>query len=209
MQTIRAASVRCSLRGDWLPSLTYTGRCAVRHTMTLEQFWSIVDGVHQASNGGMDRKCKLLAAELRKLGLDEARSFHGHFNECFDRAYTYDLWAAAYIIGGGCSDDGFSDFRGTLISMGRQTYERAVADPQSLADMDYDAESAQYEGYQYVPTTVETELSGGQMFPRARTHPDGPSGQPWDEDKVAELYPLLAKKYAYGASPRPWWKIWQ
>src|SRR5215470_19141756 len=108
--------------------------------MTLEQFWNIVEKVHCASDGDMDKKCELLAAELRRLPLDEVHSFHAHFDECYDRAYNWELWAAAYIIGGGCSDDGFSDFRSTLISMGRQTFEQALADAQSLADMDYDAE---------------------------------------------------------------------
>src|SRR5262245_39326466 len=122
--------------------------------MTLDQFWNIVEKVHRGSRGDMDKKCELLEAELRRLSLDEVCSFHRHFDECQDRAYTWELWAAAYIIGGGCSDDSFSDFRATLISMGRETFERALADPHSLADMDYDAETAHYEGYQYVPTTV-------------------------------------------------------
>ena len=165
--------------------------------MTLDQFWNIVEKVHRDSGGDMDKKCELLETELRRLPLTEVCSFHQHFDECEDRAYTWELWAAAYIIGGGCSDDAFSDFRATLISMGRQTFERALADPQSLADMDYDAETAHYEGYQYVPTTVETELGGGQRFPRYRSPPDEPSGKPWDEDKVAELFPRLADKYDY------------
>src|SRR4030095_9799373 len=134
--------------------------------MTIDEFWSIVEKVHAASENDMDKKCELLEAELRRLPLEEVRAFHAQFYECQDRAYNWELWAAAYIIGGGCSDDKFSDFRSTLISMGRQTYERTVVDPQSLAEMDYDATSARCEGYQYVPTKVETELSGGQMFPR-------------------------------------------
>ena len=52
----------------------------------------------------MDRKCELLGQELRKLGLNEVRSFHAHFYECQDRAYSHELWASAYIIGHGCSD---------------------------------------------------------------------------------------------------------
>lgn len=88
--------------------------------MTLDQFWNIVEKVHRDSGGAMDRKCELLDAALRQLSLDEVHSFHRHFNECEDRAYSWELWAAAYIIGGGCSDDAFSDFRATLISMGRQ-----------------------------------------------------------------------------------------
>jgi hypothetical protein len=163
--------------------------------MTLDQFWNIVDKVHQASDGDMDKKCELLDAELRRLTLEEVLSFHAHFHGCEDRAYSWELWAAAYIIGGGCSDDGFSDFRSTLISMGRQTFERALADPQSLADMDYDPEIALFEGYQYVPTTVETDLAGGKKFMRSHPHPTRPSGTEWDEDKVAEIYPKLAGKY--------------
>jgi hypothetical protein len=177
--------------------------------MTPDHFWNIIEKVHRASARDMDRKCELLEAELRKLDLAEVRSFHDHFDDCFDRAYTWELWAAAYIIGGGCSDDGFSDFRSTLISMGRRTYERTLADPQSLADKDYDAETARYEGFQYVPTAVETDLNGGQSLPRTRPAPRTPSGQPWKESKVAELYPRLAKKYAYGVPRRkPWWKLW-
>jgi hypothetical protein len=165
--------------------------------MTLDQFWNIVEKVHRDSRGDMDKKCELLEAELRRLPVDELRSFRRHFDECEDRAYTWELWAAAYIIGGGCSDDAFSDFRATLISMGRQTFERALADPQSLGDMDYDAETAHYEGYQYVSTTVEEELGDGETSPRYAPAPAEPSGQSWDEDKVAELYPKLAEKYDY------------
>jgi hypothetical protein len=165
--------------------------------MTRDDFWNIVEKVHRTANGNMDKKCALLDAELRRLPLEEVRSFHAHFDECEDRAYSWDLWAAAYIIGGGCGDDGFSDFRSTLISMGRGIFEQALANPESLADIDYDSETAQFEGYQYVPNTVESDLSGGQPSPRSRPHPAKPSGTPWDEAKVAERYPKLAEKYGY------------
>ncbi len=145
----------------------------------------------------MDKKCKLLGNELRRLSLDEVRSFQDHFDDCDDRAYSWELWAAAYIIHGGCSDDSFSDFRSTLISMGRQTYESALADPPWLADINYDAEVATYEGYQYVPATVRTELGVTEPLPRTKPAPAEPSGQEWDEDTVADLYPKLAAKYDY------------
>ena len=165
--------------------------------MTLDQFWTIVEKVHRASDGDMDRKCQLLDAELRRLPLEEVVSFHNHFDDCKDRAYNWELWGAAYIIGGGCSDDAFSDFRSTLISMGKLTFERALADPQSLADMNYDADVAHYEGYQYVPTTVKKELAAGQKFPRVHPHPAEPSGKPWEDDQLAALYPKLVEKYDY------------
>lgn len=39
----------------------------------------------------------------------------------------------AYLIGGGCSDDRFSDFTAGLVALGREWYERASACPDSLA----------------------------------------------------------------------------
>ena len=50
-------------------------------------------------------------------------------------AYLDGLWAAAYLINAGASDDGFDYFRGWLIAQGREAFERAVADPDSLADL--------------------------------------------------------------------------
>jgi hypothetical protein len=50
-------------------------------------------------------------------------------------SYRSPLWAAAYVINGGCSDDGFENFRSRLITQGRQVYERTVADPDTLADL--------------------------------------------------------------------------
>lgn len=50
-------------------------------------------------------------------------------------SYRNPLWAAAYVINGGCSDDGFDYFRGWLIAQGHEVYERVVADPDTLADL--------------------------------------------------------------------------
>ncbi|MFJ7592311.1 DUF4240 domain-containing protein [Streptomyces sp. NPDC097617] len=48
-------------------------------------------------------------------------------------SYRAPLWAAAYVINGGCSDDGFDYFRGWLLTQGRETFEAALTDPDSLA----------------------------------------------------------------------------
>ncbi|MEW2287458.1 DUF4240 domain-containing protein [Streptomyces sp. NPDC047841] len=50
-------------------------------------------------------------------------------------SYTTPLWAAAYVINGGCSDDGFDYFRGWLIAQGREVFDRVVADPDALAEV--------------------------------------------------------------------------
>ena len=165
--------------------------------MTLDQFWTIVEEVHRDSGGDMDTKCELLGKRLHKLSQEEVQSFYQHFTDLNYRAYNWPLWAAAYIIGGGCSDDAFSDFRSTLISMGRDIFERALADPQSLADINYDAGQAHYEGYQYVTPKVYKEMSGHDWIPGSREHPSEPSGEYWEESNIGTLYPKLAKVYKY------------
>jgi hypothetical protein len=45
------------------------------------------------------------------------------------------LWAAAYVINGGCSDDGSDYFHGWLILQGKDVFERVVADPDSRAEL--------------------------------------------------------------------------
>lgn len=165
--------------------------------MTLEQFWKIVDNVHAASKGDMDAKCELLRKELRKLPTQEVRSFEEHFADCEARAYSWELWAAAYIIGGGCSDDSFMDFRAMLISMGRTAFERVVSSPAALVDMDVSEENAFYEGYQYVPAKVYEDLTGEEMPAHSKPHPKQPSGKDWEESQAASVFPELAKKHRF------------
>lgn len=73
------------------------------------------------------------------------------WNHIFDRlaarAHTVDLWGAAYLINGGASDDGFYYFRCWLIGMGREVYEAAVANPDSLADAAAEGIDAEAEIY--------------------------------------------------------------
>jgi hypothetical protein len=113
------------------------------------QFWELVQRVHDASGGDMDRKCEILKTEIGKLFKNDADDFSFLFATMMDRAYSYKLWGAAYIIHGGCSDDTFDDFRSSLISRGRACFENAIADPESLADENFDESTWFYEGYQY------------------------------------------------------------
>lgn len=165
--------------------------------MTNDDFWRIIDRVHAANSDDMDAKCDGLRKELMKLNEHDLKSFINHFDEADARAYDWKLWGAAYVIGGGCSDDAFSDFRATLISMGRKSFERVLADPDSLAITNYDEEVAFYEGFQYVANTVAEERFG-KILSRSSPFPSKPSGTEWTEDDLSgleRLLPNLSKKY--------------
>jgi hypothetical protein len=115
------------------------------------------------------------------------------------------LWAAAYIIGGGCSDDGFSDFRGWLICRGEKVYEAALRDPESLVEVVDDSEECQYEGFQYVAFQAWENKTGRMLseYPRHDlTCPEEPAGEPWSEDgdDLCHRFPKLWKRFS---SPPP------
>ena len=173
--------------------------------MNSEEFWNLVARVHETSGGDMDRKCKLLAGELHKLTPDEVQSFGCKFFEFRDRAYSWELWDAAYIINGGCSDDSFTDFRSTLISMGRQIFDAALVDPESLAEVDIGAGQPTYEGYQYVVYEVYEELTREEI-PLRNKHPSEPSGVHAEEWEMEERFPKLTAKFGHKDSNYIWQK---
>lgn len=167
--------------------------------MNIDEFWQIVERAHQKSGGDMEAKCRLLGDELRRLIPAEIRSFDRHFTGCFFKAYSHDIWGAAYIIGHGCSDDSFMDFRSTLISLGRAPFETALADADSLADFDMDPDQAFYQGYQYAAWEAYCEMTGDAEMPRDEIpeHPESPTGIPFKEWQMSERFPRLAAKYDY------------
>jgi hypothetical protein len=173
--------------------------------MNADEFWNLVARVHEASNGDMDLKCEQLAEELRELGPNGARSFASHFYESSNGAYSWALWDAAYIINGGCSDDSFTDFRSTLISMGRQVFEAALMDPESLVDVDVGAGEPTYEGYQYVASKVYEELTHQELSLDIE-HPAEPSGVQTAEWELEKRYPKLAAKFGHQDSNYNWQK---
>ncbi len=159
------------------------------------RFWEIVQHAHDQTNGDMDEKCELLKNTISQLSKDDAKTFVNIFDSMMDRAYSWQLWGAAYVINGGCGDDTFSDFRASLISRGRSAFERALSDPESLAIEDFDEDAWFYEGYQYA-VTDGVKAAVGSIVNREKPHPVEPSGHEWTEDKVYGLYPKLSKKFA-------------
>jgi hypothetical protein len=164
--------------------------------MTNDEFWKLLEGLPKGEGAE-----EALAERLNKLEPEEIVSFQAHFDAEHARAYNWLLWAAAYIIDGGCSDDGFIDFRYGLISRGRPIFEAALADPDSLvavASEDDDEGFIPNESFGYVASEVYEEKTGNEL-PRSETpQPSDPAGEEWDfddEDLCAQKLPKLWEKF--------------
>jgi hypothetical protein len=105
--------------------------------MSVQRFWELVDAargsaVDPADADSVGRRAREL---LEAMSLDEVADLARAEWELRARSYRVDLWGAAYLINGGCSDDGFEYFRGWLMAQGRDVFERALVDPDTLADV--------------------------------------------------------------------------
>jgi hypothetical protein len=103
--------------------------------MQIDAFWTLIQ---DSLNHSPDRTARAgyLHEQLIALPPGDIAGFQSHLISARQRADRWDLWgAAARINGGMCSDDGFEDFRNWLIGRGRDTFERAVAAPDTLAEL--------------------------------------------------------------------------
>jgi hypothetical protein len=53
---------------------------------------------------------------------DEIRRFDYELETATPQVYGWPLWGPAYIMNGGCSDDGFDYFLGWLVGQGREVF---------------------------------------------------------------------------------------
>ena len=163
--------------------------------MNEEKFWQLIESIHNNGLARMNDKCDFLTQQLANLSSEDALAFQNLFDQQMDTAYSWKLWGAAYVIGGGCSDDAFTDFRSALISRGEAPYKAALANPDSLAEQVLDEELVFYEGYQYA-VSEGVEKAIGTRPERYKPHPSEPSGEEWSEDgeSLQKLFPTLWAK---------------
>ncbi len=170
--------------------------------MDTTSFWKLIDKSRRAAEGDTDQQLEELGYLLDDLSADEIVEFQNIFNSHFQASYTWPLWGAAYVIGGGCSDDSFDYFRGWLISRGEKTFSAAMANPDKLASLIKEGDAdvdCQVEGWQSVGVDAWCRKTGLEYsaFPAnpAGVQSDEPAGDRWTEEDLDHLYPKLAKRF--------------
>ena len=163
--------------------------------MTKDEFWNLVDKSRRGTEDSSEQTDNLIGL-LSALDSKEILSFEQRFGECVRDAYRHDLWAAAYIINGGCSDDGFDYFLGWLIAQGRGYFEAALADPESCGRRVEPGEDVECEEiWNAANGAYEAATGKKDFFDLAPKVTRTLKGKPWSEDTVDQMFPKLAKKF--------------
>ncbi|HRI70843.1 MAG TPA: DUF4240 domain-containing protein [Polyangium sp.] len=164
-----------------------------------DRWWNLIERSRKGAKDNeaqADRLIKLLSTELSAA---EIITFDTFLQERVRDAFRSDLWAVAYIMNGGCSDDGFDYFLGWLICKGKAHYEAALANPEQAAKgVRPDDEPFENEVVYYGPSrawAIKTGKPIDEYYKIAPAVPRTLQGELFDEDTVENAYPKLAKKF--------------
>jgi hypothetical protein len=163
--------------------------------MTTDEFWKLIARSRRGTAGDIDAQMDRLRELLRGLDPKDVVGFDRRFLECARAAFRNDLWAAAYIINGGCSDDGFDYFVGWLVAQGRAYFEAALADPAKAGRRVEPGEEVECGDMWSIAARVYEEATGKDYDGVAPNVTRTLKGKGWDEDTVEALYPGLARKF--------------
>ncbi len=129
--------------------------------MTEEQFWTIIE------NSNRGRNLKECLTPLSEEELFGFRYWWIHFRHI---SYKQELWAVAYVVLGGCSDDGFDYFRFWLIVQGQKVFYNALENADTLCDVFSELEDPEGDDYpeqedlNYAVQKVLEERTGDEDF---------------------------------------------
>jgi hypothetical protein len=115
---------------------TSSAKICDRGGMNIDGFWHIVeaaarDGRENADSDFEDGYVEALRSRLAELPAQEIVDFRAWWIRLAEQADVPGVRAAAWIID---DERGFDSFVAGAIALGRATFEKAVADPDSLAD---------------------------------------------------------------------------
>jgi len=169
-------------------------------------FWATIEAATQKSATAA-KAAKAISKALAQYSSADVKAFATTLKEHVAQAASWELWMAAYLLNGGCSNDGFLYFRGWLIAQGREVFEQALKNPDSLATVRPRLGSpGEYEAEELL--TAPTELLDwvyGEDVPLAlmcetlaRKKPSGKRWKEGDWDDMQKRLPRLWKKYGAG-----------
>ena len=163
-----------------------------------ETFWSLIDDTRRVADGEPEEHARVLTRRLERLSPPEILAFEARWRTLDLTAYRWEIWAAAYLLNGGCDEQCFDDFRAYVIALGRKVYEEAVEDADSLAFLALLGPST----YQFAHDgaalgnaaesayrTVTGDAIPDDVGPAV---PEEPTGEPWDVESPERVVPKIA-----------------
>jgi hypothetical protein len=169
--------------------------------MDPKTFWRIIDAYVTEDKADAPYGYAEYAERLGEMSPAELVEYASAMRRELNAAHSWDMWGAAYLICGGCSDDGFAYFCGWLLAQGSDIFLQAVEHPDSLAEylVHYEGDDV-FEDEDILSvalTTYEEKTGGFEGFELTVKPAAEPAGEQWDIEEEGELEARLPKLFAY------------
>jgi hypothetical protein len=162
---------------------------------SITDFWTTID---HCVNNDIEKQPACLTASFDKLSEENLAWFLAYHSQEYVRLDHFDVWAVAYTVIGGCSDDGFMDFRGWLILKGKNPCQTILTDPEALipvfTSLDYSMETC----LNFPDTYIENRFGGPIEVPDLGNKRNAQSptvGVNFDPDDLESRFPMLWKAF--------------
>lgn len=168
-------------------------------------FWNIIDKSHKEAKFNIHKTLDILEEELTRLEPDQILRFDMILHEMVRIGYRSNLLAAAYIINAGCEAEELPDFLAYLIIQGKEMWDKALKNPDILADLEIEDE-ANCNSLWEVPAVAYQRSSDMEDFEMVHydyqplnlignlDHWHDSNGKV-DQTKLKEVLPNLYRKY--------------
>lgn len=181
----------------------------IYYKMNEQILWMLVEQT-QRENGNIYKQSQILIELLSKWSLPLILKFEKIYWDLMRRSYDADLWAAAYVLNDGCSQDNFLHFRNWLLLQGQATFRRTVEDPETITEwLDLPIKHLiQYPDLQNRIGELIAIKSNRPVEIRFSEADFELSGDFWDNDlEVLDKVPALCRKMGWGNQvPTGEWK---
>ena len=105
----------------------------VYQRMNEQILWMLVKHSQEMNNDAFQQS-QLLIDLLSEWSIKNIYKFEKLYWKLMRRSYDADLWAAAYVINDGCSQQDFLNFRSWLLLQGQAIFRKTVQDPEYLVE---------------------------------------------------------------------------
>ena len=163
-------------------------------TLSTSRFWSLVEEAKVAAGPDPQHRPAALQRLLKELDPDDIARFDARYREVRSKGATDALRTAAHLIRGGADEVTFGLVRDWLISEGRDVYERARKDPDSIAALGA-REVTSLEPYGYAAKRAYKARANAQLAGTERAEPHSTRAPEWDRAAAAAALPGLAQIY--------------
>lgn len=106
----------------------------LHHIQPMEEttFWGIIENAYRANKGDEQLQAGSIVRVLQFENPQTIIAFQKRCYQVVSYAHTSNVWAAAFIINNGCSDDTFTDFKYWLLSLGEKAFFACIENPDKM-----------------------------------------------------------------------------